>query len=60
MTPSDYLSRFPSARPSTIAFLIKRDAMTKKLKAETNAAKGWRGPRAFRAVAALIRDMWRA
>jgi hypothetical protein len=34
MTPAKHLAKFPHARPSTVAYLIKRDTVTEQLRRE--------------------------
>ncbi|MGR9076211.1 hypothetical protein [Rhizobium leguminosarum] len=38
-TAADYLRKHPSARPSTIAFIERRNAVVEQLKRETEAAR---------------------
>ncbi|MGO7994242.1 hypothetical protein ACC734_17125 [Rhizobium ruizarguesonis] len=39
-TAADYLRKHPSARPSTIAFIDRRNAVVEQLKRELEAAAG--------------------
>lgn len=36
---ADHLQKFPNARPSTIAFIERRNAMLEKLKSEIEASR---------------------
>lgn len=38
-TAQEYLRKHPSARPSTIAFIDRRNAVVEQLKRETEAAR---------------------
>ncbi|MGO8422311.1 hypothetical protein ACC807_11295 [Rhizobium ruizarguesonis] len=38
-TAADYLRKHPSARPSTIAFIERRNAVVEQLKRETESAR---------------------
>ena len=40
MTAQDHLKRYPKARPSTIAYLVKRDQTTDQLRKEVETARG--------------------
>lgn len=55
MNASDHLRRYPNARPSTLAYLIRRDQKTDQLRREINDAKGWRFPKWWRALANVLR-----
>lgn len=58
MTTSQYLKRFPNARPSTVAYLMLRDEKTAQLQRElreVKKAKGWSIVSVFRNVAAVLR-----
>lgn len=55
MTPAQYLAKYPNARPSTIAFLIKRDEVVRQLRKETANARGWQSPKWWRALADVLR-----
>jgi hypothetical protein len=39
MTTSEYLQRFPKARPSTIAHLLKKEQVTEQLRRELGMPK---------------------
>lgn len=39
MTPAEHLSRYPKARPSTIAYMLKREQTTEQLRREIAASK---------------------
>lgn len=42
-TVSEHLKRYPKARPSTLAYLEKRDAMTKRLVEEMQSTADRKG-----------------
>lgn len=50
MTARSHLTKYPKARASTVAYLIKRDEMTEKLRREIKARQS-----AFERVKAAIR-----
>jgi hypothetical protein len=39
MTATNHLKRYPNARPSTVAYLMRRDAVTEQLRKETAKPK---------------------
>lgn len=60
MKAAEHLKRYPNARPSTVAYLIRRDEMVRRLKRETQERKGWKLPKLLHGLAEAVRDMWRA
>lgn len=42
MTLQDYLRKYPNARPSTLVFIERRNAMTERLKTEVEADRNKR------------------
>jgi hypothetical protein len=39
MTPTDYIAKYPNARPSTIAHLLKKEQVTEQLRRELGMPK---------------------
>lgn len=60
MNPADHIRKYPNARPSTVAYLMRRDAVTEQLRRETKQAKeskDWSVVRFFRALGQIVRGV---